>query len=232
MKVNRSSPAAVPASPIEKTARRTPRGEVRRESLLKAAREVFQEFGFHGASIEEVMRRVGGSKASLYSYFGSKEGLFGDIMVAQCEEFLKHLGIPDSPDPDVEMTLTQIARRFLKVFLNDERRELFRIVIAEAPRFPALARRFYENGPLRARRLLGGYFRIQHEAGLLHCPDPEFAASMFIEMVKATPHHRSLLGLTPYHDGHDIESHIREVVRLFLHGTAGDARPRKRGASR
>lgn len=230
MKVNR--PAALPAV-AENVSRRTPRGEQRREALMKAAHEVFLEYGYSGASIEEVVRRVGGSKASLYSYFGNKEGLFRDIIAAQCEEFMKNLGIPIAADDDVERTLTQISRRFLTVFMQPERRELFRIIVAEAPRFPGLAKRFYENGPLRARRLLGNYFRMQHDAGAMHCPDPECTASLFIEMVKATPHHRSLLGLPPYHPGHDIDSHIKAAVQLFLHGAAAikPGKARKSGSS-
>jgi len=223
MKVNRSNPpaAAVTDPPVaEKPTRRTPRGELRRESLLKAASAVFLESGYGGASIEEVVRRVGGSKASLYSYFGNKEGLFGDIVAAQCNEFMANLELPTAPDRAIEQTLTRVAHCFLTMFLDSERRELFRIIVAEAQRFPSLAQRFYENGPLRARRLLGDYLRIQHDAGFLNCPDPEFAASIFIEMVKATPHHRSLLGLPPFHAGHDIDSHTRTVLQLFLHGCA------------
>lgn len=193
--------------------------------MLKAAREVFLECGFHGTSIEEVVRRVGGSKASLYSYFGSKEGLFTDIIVAQCDEFMKNLALPDGADADIEQTLTKVARGFLTVFLQPARSELFRIIIAEASRFPAFAQRFYENGPMRARRLLSAYLQQQHEAGSIRCPDPAFAASTFIEMVKAMPHHRTLLGLPPYHEGHDIDSHVAAVVGLFLHGVASPAAP-------
>jgi len=213
---------APPAGPADaspaRMPRRTPRGEQRRESLMQAACDVFLEFGYDGASIEEVVRRVGGSKASLYSYFGNKEGLFGDIIAAQCSQFMSTFDLPAGPDPAVEQTLTRVAHMFLGLFLDPERSRLFRIIIAEAQRFPTLAQRFYENGPLRARRLLGAYFQVQHEAGLLHCPDPEFAASMFIEMVKATPHHRSLLGLPPFHLHHDRDSHTRQVIALFLHG--------------
>ncbi|GAC1620167.1 MAG: TetR/AcrR family transcriptional regulator [Nevskia sp.] len=228
----RAKPVAAAAA---KTARRTPRGELRRDALLRAARDVFLESGFHGASIEEVVRRVGGSKASLYSYFGSKEGLFTDIIVSQCDEFMKHLDLPETADPDIAQTLAAVSRRFLRMFLDPERRELFRIIVAEAARFPEFAKRFYENGPMRARRLLGNYLRVQHEAGLIRCPDPELAASMFIEMTKATPHHRMLLGLPPYHDGHDMESHIAGAVRLFLHGVTSPppaAPSRKSGSSR
>lgn len=208
------------------------RGERRRDALLAAARAVFLEAGYEGASIEAVMRRVGGSKASLYRYFGSKEGLFGDIIEAGCSDFMRGFKVPKQADDDVAATLTEIARRFVTVFLDAERRELFRIMIAEMPRFPALAQRFYENGPARARKLLGDYFQRQHDAGRLHCPDPEFAAVQFIEMVKAAPQHRAMLGLTPFLPGRDLEQHIAGVVDLFLHGCARAPTASPKDASR
>lgn len=196
------------------------RGTARRDAMLTAALAVFLEHGYEGASIEEVMRRVGGSKASLYRYFGSKEGLFGDIIAMRCEEFMQGFAVPAQADDDIEQTLTRIAERFVRIFLDPERRELFRIMLAEMPRFPALAQRFYEQGPARARKLLGDYFRRQHEAGRLDCPDPEFIATQFIEMVKANPQHRALLGFEPFLPGRNVEQHIAGVVRLFLHGCA------------
>ena len=75
--------------------------------------------------------------------------------------------------------------------------------------------------------MLGDYFRRQHDAGRLVCPDPEFAAVQFIEMVKANPHHRALLGLDPFLPGRTAAQHIASVVELFLHGCARrpDAHP-------
>ena len=214
--VRRKTPAAAVAEPEALGAR----GTARREAMLRAALAVFLEHGYEGASIEEVMRRVGGSKASLYRYFGNKEGLFGDIIAMRCEEFMQGFVVPAQADDDIEQTLTRIAERFVRIFLDRDRRELFRIMLAEMPRFPALAQRFYEQGPARARKLLGDYFRRQHEAGRLVCPDPEFVATQFIEMVKANPQHRALLGFEPFLPGRNVEQHIAGVVRLFLHGCA------------
>ncbi len=210
------SPVAATAEPEVLGAR----GTARRDAMLAAALDVFLEYGYEGASIEEVMRRVGGSKASLYRYFGNKEGLFGDIIAARCDEFMQGLKIPAQADDDIEATLTTLARFFVTLFLDHKRHELFRIMIAEMPRFPALAQRFYEYGPARARKLLGDYFRRQHEAGRLVCPDPEFTAVQFIEMVKANPQHRALLGFEPFLPGRNAAQHIAGVVSLFLHGCA------------
>lgn len=210
------SPVAATAEPEALGAR----GTARRDAMLAAALDVFLEYGYEGASIEEVMRRVGGSKASLYRYFGSKEGLFGDIIVARCDEFMQGFKVPVQADDDIEATLTALAKFLVTMFLDRKRLELFRIMIAEMPRFPALAQRFYEYGPARGRKLLGDYFRRQHEAGRLVCPDPEFTAVQFIEMVKANPQHRALLGFEPFLPGRTAAQHIAGVVSLFLHGCA------------
>jgi AcrR family transcriptional regulator len=54
---------------------RVPRDK-REPEMLRAAAEVFGERGFHAASMDEIASRAGISKPMLYSYFGSKDGLF------------------------------------------------------------------------------------------------------------------------------------------------------------
>lgn len=197
---------------------RTERGEQRRQALMEAARQVFLEHGYEGASIEEVMRRVGGSKASLYSYFGSKEGLFFDILAAHSEELTKDLKIPKVADEDVEWTLVAIGKRYLHMMLDNDRLGLFRVMFAEAQRFPDLARRFFECGPLRSRALLSRYLQLQSEAGRLDCPDPDFAAAQFFELIKARPHTAQAFGLPPFPRESGIDVHVDASVKLFLYG--------------
>jgi AcrR family transcriptional regulator len=56
------------------TRTRLPRAE-REERMLDAAEAIFGRQGFHSASMDEIARRSGITKALLYQYFGSKEGL-------------------------------------------------------------------------------------------------------------------------------------------------------------
>ena len=200
--------------------RRTGRGEQRRQALLDAALAVFLEQGYERASIEEVMRRVGGgSKASLYSYFGSKEGLFWEVLGAQCDRFMQDLALPTVADDDPGATLTAVARRYMRQLGEPASRELYRIMIAEAPRFPDLARRFYEQGAERVRDRLGRYLELQHRAGRVVCPEPLLAAMQFFELLKA-PHLRMMLGLPPLPRGLSLDRHLKSAVRIFLYGCA------------
>src|SRR3546814_7792021 len=59
---------------------RSRRQDERREKILQAATEVFFKSGFAGASIDEVIAKVGGSKRTIYDYFGNKEELFAAIV--------------------------------------------------------------------------------------------------------------------------------------------------------
>lgn len=207
--------------------RRTERGEQRRQALIDAARDVFLEQGYERASIEEVMRRVGGgSKASLYSYFGSKEGLFWEVLNLQCDRFMQDLRMPTVADENLEETLTAVARRFLKQISEPVSRDLFRIMIAEAPRFPELAERFYERGASSVRRMLGQYLAEQCKAGRLQCEDVEIAAIHFFELLKA-PHLRMMLGLSPFPRGMSQEKYVSQSVRLFLYGCAVTGKGRR-----
>ena len=58
------------------------RTEARREAIVEAAATLFQEMGYERASMNELARRLGGSKATLYSYFPSKEALLVAVVKA------------------------------------------------------------------------------------------------------------------------------------------------------
>jgi len=197
----------------------TRRGELRREALLDAARDIFLEHGFASASIDEVVQRVGGSKASVYQYFGSKEGLFGEMIARQCQQLISSAEFPaGGGDADVEQTLLQLARRVVQLFLAPQRVAMHRAMIAEAARFPELAERFYEAGPKRGLALLAAYLRAQHEAGVLVCTQPDWAAIQFMNLVRSYPMFRALHGMSVMPEGEVLDEFLQHAVRLFLNG--------------
>ncbi|MDP3859536.1 MAG: TetR/AcrR family transcriptional regulator [Stagnimonas sp.] len=200
--------------------------------MLSAAQAVFLEHGYTGASLEEVIQRVGGSKASLYSYFGSKEGLFEQMVVAGCERFLRDVAIPTAIDGDLESTLRAFGLRFFKLFTDPSKVRLMRAIISEATRFPSLAQQFYENGPRRARIQLAAFFARCHAEGHMQVPDPDFAAIQFITLMKGHCQFRSLLGLSPLALPLSPEAFVAESVRLFLGGCLLPANPKKPARSR
>ena len=78
----------------------------RRESLLKAAAEVFFEQGYAAASIDAIIERAGGSKRNIYSEFGNKQGLFAAIVTGNADKALSSLPIDNVEKRDLAETLT------------------------------------------------------------------------------------------------------------------------------
>ncbi len=196
----------------------TSRGEQRKEGLLAAARQIFLEKGYAGTSIDEVVQRTGGSKASVYKYFGSKEGLFAEMFAEHCQVILASLAIPNTMTDNLEQTLTLFAERVLVAFVDGERIAMIRALIAEAARFPDLAQMAYNTGPKHGLGLLADFLQRHHQAGLINCPHPDIAAIQFMEMIKGHVQWRALLGLPAFPDHLNREDYIKDAVGVFLRG--------------
>lgn len=200
------------------------RGEFRRETYLAAAREVFLEKGFSAASVEDIHARVGGSKATLYRMFGSKQGLFEAMISDMLEASYQSLGIPEVADEQLEATLVRIGIGFVERFLEPQRLALQRAIIAEATRFPHLAEHFYASGPQGGLKSLARYFELQRDAGRIRENADVYALAMyFMDIIKGRIHVRAILGLTPKPAAEEIHSYVSGAVSVFLQGCASPA---------
>ncbi|CAA9365989.1 MAG: Transcriptional regulator, AcrR family [uncultured Microvirga sp.] len=205
------------AAPTDKPGR----GARRRAAILAAATEVFLEQGFEGARLEEVIRRSGGSLATLYAQFGGKEGLFAAIIAGICQKMVDSLpGLDDRITRTPDEALFAFARTYLEQLLAPASLALYRVVIGEGARFPELGRAVFEAGPATAAERLAGYLRWEAERGVLVVPDPDLAARLFLEMVKGDLHVRALLASGPAPSGPEIEACVRAATRIFLDGIA------------
>ncbi|MEO1155519.1 MAG: TetR/AcrR family transcriptional regulator, partial [Pseudomonadota bacterium] len=117
--------------------------------VLEGARTVFLRDGFEGASVDDIARSAGVSKATLYSYFPDKRILFMEVAKSEClrqeeatDEMIGHHAPPRE-------ALGIAAERMMRLFLSDLGRNVFRVCVAESERFPELGKEFWESGPAR-----------------------------------------------------------------------------------
>ncbi len=126
-------------------------GEIRRgrkyDQVLDGARRVFLRDGFDGASVDDIAREAGVSKATLYSYFPDKRLLFTEICNRECRLQTEEAEAAMEYDAPVEALLTYAAERIAGFLMSDFGRNMFRLVVAEGQRFPEIGRAFYRNGP-------------------------------------------------------------------------------------
>src|ERR1700731_4382390 len=212
----------MPATAAERRTR--PRGEIRRSQILDAAVEVFLENGYGGATIDLVVERAGASKATVYSFFGGKDGLFAAIIEERAERILSAFGDPEVVESAVSSALAHIARRYMEVVMAPDAVGLYRLIIAEGVRFPELARTFYQLGPDRANAHLAGMLSDWRERGLIRLDDPQLAAVQFFDSISGDLHRRAMAGIIPQDLGAAIQRSIDNAVQVLWNGIRGDGR--------
>src|SRR5262249_31239175 len=116
-RIDDAPPAARPRQ------RRTPAAQ--RQAILHAANAGLLERGYAGASIDAVIERAGGSKATVYALFGNKEGLL-TALVAQGAETLAASVDALPAGASLEANLHAIGRSYLELILQPKRIALYR----------------------------------------------------------------------------------------------------------
>ena len=125
-------------------ARALRRGE-RREAILAAALEEFAARGFAATRLDDVARRAGVAKGTIYLYFRDKESLFQELVRAMLGPVVGALEAAPLADLPARAVAETIADLFVREIFGTRRKDVIRLIIAEGPRFPKLAEFYYRE---------------------------------------------------------------------------------------
>ena len=141
---------------MPKSKKPTRRKDDRPLEIIQAAIEVFAEKGFAGARIEEIAKRAGAAKGTVYLYFDTKDKLFEAVVREYISPFLKGTEdmVSDFPGPASELLRKVIERAYSELVSNQQRRAIMRILISEGSRFPQLSQFYYQEILAGAERML------------------------------------------------------------------------------
>src|SRR5262245_12418339 len=194
------------------------RPESRPEEILDAALHVFGEQGFARTRLEDVAKRAGVSKGTLYLYFKSKEDLFREMArfcvsasLAEGEEFVRtfHGSTRD--------LLEQFIRRYWAKMNDPVNLRLVRVVHLELTNFPELARLYFQEVITQMRSLIQSIIQLGIERGEFRTVNSGFAAralQILCAQLAQYQHHFRAYDLHPMsHD--ELESGI---IDLYLNG--------------
>jgi AcrR family transcriptional regulator len=195
----------------------------RRQALLDAAREVFLEKGFASATIDAVVERAGGSKATVYALFENKEGLFA-ALVAEAAEELSTLVQGYPLDGDIEENLRDFGRHYLEILTRPERVALFRLVLGECGRVPEVGEIFFRTGPQVIFRRVADMLRSAAARGQIVLSDVDAMAHFLIDALRGHVHMEVMLNPTRRPTQKEIERHVDFVVENFLRACRSSAR--------
>ncbi|MCL2894474.1 TetR/AcrR family transcriptional regulator [Brenneria tiliae] len=155
--------------------------------VLNAAASVFLTHGFSAATTDMIQREAGVSKKTLYACFPGKEAMFMAVIERQCALMASTVSAIQPAPGNLAKTLTDIGRAYLDIVLSDTGVALFRVVVAESPRFPMAGRHFYLSGPKVVTAMVAEQLSAASQAGDINIHDigAETAAALFIGMVRS-----------------------------------------------
>jgi AcrR family transcriptional regulator len=198
--------------------RREARREERRCAILAIAQRHFQELGYGGTTMSGIAAELGGSKGTLWAYFPSKEELFAAVLDSWIEQYAP-MREPRAGE-DLRETLVAYCIDFLKIMLTPEVTALYRLVIAEAPRFPELGRIFFDRAPRRRQQMLAHLLDAEIAGGRLVPHDTLTASAQLHHSCLFRLFMHNLWGLDPDLSPDRIAKDAQAAVALFLDGYA------------
>lgn len=194
----------------------TKRGTERCLAFLEAATFLFLQNGYDAVSLDDIVHYAGGSKASLYKFFGSKEGLFKAICDYRREIFLKELynGYICQSN-NIKQQLITILKNFYQHITHPENVKFLRLILERAKYDPHLAQHIYEQGPEKVLDNLAKQLEKAHQLNIIYCTHSLNSAKLFVGSVW---HYewQALMGISALASETEIEEYIQYSVDYFL----------------
>jgi TetR/AcrR family transcriptional regulator, mexJK operon transcriptional repressor len=191
--------------------------EARQQAILDAARDIFLERGYTESSVDAVIERVGGSKATIYSLFGSKEGLLSAVAAKCGSEFTAAVEKVDVSSSPAE-SLRRIARVYCKAMFHPKRLAMYRMAVGESGRRPESGDNYYRLGPRATLGVAVRFFRECANKGVIETSDPDLLADGFLAALRGSLFNRAVLNPTRVPTQQEIDYYIDFIVDTFLRG--------------
>jgi TetR/AcrR family transcriptional regulator, mexJK operon transcriptional repressor len=183
--------------------------------ILSAAGRLFRQHGYAATNMDAVAREADVSKATLYVYFSGKQELFAAVIQAEGDRRSSLLIAGAAGLEDMRARLLRYGYAIMDLLLAEETVTSYRMVVAEAARFPELGELYYANGAALLLARLEQFFESAMSMGRLRPDNARRAAEQFVGLVRGDLMLRALLGMTHAPREPDRESVIRAGVDTF-----------------
>ena len=124
---------------------RAERAAERRQAIIEAAMEEFISRGFAATRLDDIARRAGVAKGTIYLHFKDKESMFEELIRTAIVPLVSRMQGPPSPGGTVRDLIEAFALNFIHEIVSTRRGDIVRLIVAEGPRFPAIADFYYRE---------------------------------------------------------------------------------------
>lgn len=196
----------------------------KRQAIMDAATALFLRDGYQSTSMDQIAADAAVSKQTVYKHFEDKEQLFREIVLGVTRNSdaviteltsVLHRSEVNSLD-DLRSVLTDLAGRYIDAVLQPHVLSLRRLIIAEAERFPDLARTYFELAPSRGIDVIGAALRDYEQSGLVSTTDVRLAAAHLAYLILAIPQDKAQFCPQERPSPAEREHLASEAVRVFL----------------
>ena len=136
------SDAGLPATPASS---RAERAAERKAAIVAAALDEFVALGFTATRLDDVAKRAGVAKGTIYLHFKDKEALFEELVRTAIVPVVERITTPPAAIGSIRDALEMFANMFIQEVANTRRADIIRLIVAEGPRFPAIADFYYRE---------------------------------------------------------------------------------------
>jgi AcrR family transcriptional regulator len=176
-----SKPASAKAPSPKPPSNRAARAAERREAIIEAALDEFVARGFAATRLDDVAKRAGVAKGTIYLHFKDKEALFQELIRTALVPLISRLAAPPPAGGSVRAALEGFAQTFAQEVVTTRRGDIVRLIVAEGARFPSVADFYYRE--VVSRGMAG--MRALIELGIARGEIPNEALARFPQIVVA-----------------------------------------------
>jgi AcrR family transcriptional regulator len=129
----------------ERAGKRAVQSAARREAILAAALDEFSARGFAATRLDDVARRAGVAKGTIYLHFRDKEALFQELIRSALSPFVAAIEAAPAADLPLRTVAEMLVSAFVREVYGTKRKDIVRLVLAEGRRFPKVAEFYYRE---------------------------------------------------------------------------------------
>ena len=195
-------------------------GEKRRKAMIEAAYSLFTEKGYESVSVDDIIRISGGSKASFYKFFSTKEGILQAVIEEFAQRFLQNMPVRGTPKKEPREALKVLGLHIASLALSENAINQQRLAAGNAKTRPDLGMMWFNHGPKATMDRFAEYLEAETEAGRLKVKNPSRAAMLFLGMLIFKDNMTMLVG-APAPSKRELTENVNDAVEVFLAAYGG-----------
>lgn len=192
------------------------RKDARPSEIIDAGHQEFIEKGFAGAKLDDVARRAGIAKGTIYRYFASKDALFEAVVKSRAQSKLGEIeALVDEHEGSAVTLLQMVITKAYEQMVMSDYAKIMRIIIAEGERFPEIKDIYYRSSIGTGMRMMSKIVERGIDSGEFRkCPATEIPRLIVAPVIAA-----AIWQLTfREYEEINIDRHLAAHMDLILNG--------------